>query len=394
MRIRNRKSYLSAMPEGAAPPNRNKTMTSRIYFAVLFAIAFYLLYVLANKIIFIESRGQVEVGRYLIHATVAGTIDPMTVKQGEAVKTGQPLITVRQPPTTRTRQNGEQFKASRDLELKKNEIISLEESSAKLADAGQAAAILPASILKLDNDARMKKIELSRLQEELKQLNTVIQGRQADQANRARLLELATVDPAISAREALEQQRLIAAIKGINGEIAAISRYREDLLAAEQMALRMKIAAIKNEVEPMQHYLDALQHGDDAGSLTEQLTAPIDGEIQAIFKVAGEQTAPGEPLLALRAPTAQVTVHGYFSEEQLPILSDRKKVKIIFPDGSTSQGVISNHYSIASSYREKLKNEYIPIKSAVLVEIIPGDNGEEARWRSFDRMDVTIRVSR
>lgn len=392
MRIRNRQSYLTSMPEGTAPANPAKTTTTRLYVAFLIAIVGYLCFIAVNKLLYIESRGQVEVGRYLIHATGTGTIDEILVKQGEEVSAGQLLVSLRPPPSAPQRQNTEQFKASRDLDLKKAEIATLEQVSTGLLSPTPPTAVLPASILKLDNDLRMKKIELALFSETL-------QGQdkgagQSAEMKRARLLELTIQDPTLTATADAERLRLLARIASAQREITALDRYRQEMLRAEQQALQIKIAAIKGEVEPLLSYLEALQQGEAYGVVSERLLSPINGDVQAIFKVSGEQASSGEPLLALRAPTAMVTVHGYFNEEQLPILQNNKQVRILFADGSTSQGRISNHYSIAASYREKLKNGYIPIKSAVLVEIVPADPNDDVRWRSFDRMDVTIRVRR
>jgi len=215
------------------------------------------------------------------------------------------------------------------------------------------------------------------------------------QAQRTRLLELGFQDSATSSMVDLERQRLAAKIGSSEQELAALIRYRQELLQAEQQALQIKIAAIKGEVGPLSTYLESLQKGEVSGGvLTAQVIAPLNGEVQAIFKVVGEQASPGEPLLALRSATATATVHGYFDEKYLSLLKSQKNVKILFPDGSTGRGVFANHYSIASSYPEKLKNQYIPIKSALLVEIVPADPDDAQRWRSFDRMDVTIRVRR
>lgn len=396
MKIRNKMTYFSSMPEGQAPKNPSKTLTSRIYFIALFCIVAYLIFYGTNRFLYLEARGQVEVGRYLIHANLDGTIDKILVSQGDTVSRGQTLVNILQPPTNRPSIAKDLLKTNLDISQKEADLQLFTTSLQTLSGPQQSNAeqtTLPVSIINIDNDIRIKQARLFQLEQQTVAGEPESQGAQTN-AN-LRLLELSRVDRSLLTKIMQEKQAIAIATESLKMEIDSLKRYRDELLGAERQRLALKIAAIKGDVALLQDYLVALeQDGHQISSIAEQLIAPINGQVQAIFKLAGEQTAIGEAVIALRSPESRVAIHGYFREDQLNHLIKDKRVKITFADNTSSTGIISNHYSIASSYREKLKNEYIPIQSAVLVEILPADPSEEERWRNFDRLDVTIKVKR
>nr|MBF0222396.1 hypothetical protein [Desulfobulbaceae bacterium] len=395
MKIRNKKTYFSSMPEGQAPYNPSRKLSSTIYFIALSAIVAYLIFYGTTRILYLEARGQVEVGRYLIHANLDGTINKILVSQGDTVSSGQSLVNILQP-TNKPSVAKDLLKTNLDINQKEAD-LQLLKSSFKTLSVQQSSTsdqtILPVSIIDIDNDIRIKQARLFQLEQQAKidpspNLAAPINDNQ-------RLLELSRNDRSQLTKLMQEKQVISLAADSLKMEIDSLKRYRDELLAAEQQKLALKIASLKGDVRLLQNYLASLeQEGNQISTIAEQLVAPINGQVQAIFKLAGEQTSIGEAILALRSPESRVAVHGYFREDQINHLTKDKRVKITFADHSSSTGIISNHYSIASSYREKLKDEYIPIQSAVLVEILPANPNDEERWRNFDRLDVTIKVKR
>lgn len=393
MNIRNRTRYFSSLPEGQAPANPAKKMTSRLYFLVLAGLIAYLLFYAADRMLYLETRGQVEVGRYLIHANLEGTIDEILVSPGDSVLPGQTLATIQQPPTNPPSFAKDLLKTKLDISQKEGDIKHLEESLQEIGGRTTKAAALPVAVIKLDHDLRQQEAKLAQLKRQQELLRPPEFA--SISAMDSRLLELSRLDRSQATKSAQQAQQLAFDIAQTSTEITSTKRYRQDLVAAERQALSLKIATMKGDVNLLQNYLLTMEQGGaDVSGIAEKLTSPIKGEVQAIFKLAGEQTSSGEAVLALRSPEAKVAIHGYFPEDQLICLTKDKRVKLTFADNSHSVGVISNHYSIASSYREKLKDAYIPIQSAVLVEILPLDQADEARWRSYDRLDVAIKVRR
>lgn len=396
MNIRNKKTYFTSLPEGKAPRNPAKKLSSLIYFLFLWGIIAYLAFYAFNRFVYIKARGQVEVGRYLIHANLDGTIDTILVSQGDSVASGQTLVQILQPPSNKPSVAKDVFKTNLDISQKKADLQLLESSILTLSSpqaAQKGQTILPVNIIKIDNDIRLKQAQLYQLEQQNSIIEEVPMLTQINENQR--LLELSRLDRKQAAKNLQEQQQIAIDVTSIKMELESLKQYRNELLNAERQKLSLKIAAIKGDVNLLQNYLISLeQGGNEIKTIAEKLIAPINGEVQAIFKLAGEQTSTGEAVLALRAPESKVAIHGYFREDQLNYLSKNKKVTVTFADRSSSTGIISNHYSIASSYREKLKNEYIPIQSSVLVEIRPLNPDDEEHWRSFDRLDVTIKVKK
>lgn len=398
MKLRNRTTHFSSLPEGAPPPNPKKRFTARLYFFVLFAVVAYLAYYGVMQLLYIETRGQVEVGRALIYAGTGGIIQEIHVQPGQAVEAGRLLATIIPPQKNPPSLAKDLLKAQEESAETAAELGRLRDMLAALeavaGDGAATAGALPKSILKIDNDIRLQKVALVRLEGRRKLTADILRQRE-ERAARQRLLELSRDNPKEDEPLRRELVELEAGVAGAAQELRALQQYRADELQAETEDMRRRAAALADTLKHREAYLAGLRaEGEVSLTVAERLTAPAGGSVQAIFRLTGEQANPGEAILALQTPEAQVAVRGYFSEDQLVHLEKNKRVTVLFPDHSSGEGVIRNHYSIAASYREAIKDKYIPVESTMLAEIMPADSAAEGTWRKFDRMDVRIRVKR
>lgn len=362
MRIRNRKTYFTTLPEGSAPEKTSKKISTILYFCFLFAIALYILFYVGFKFIYIERKGVVEVGRHLISSKVEGTIEEVRVLMGDTVDRSQLLIKIRPSFIQATSFTNR-----------------LTDSQNRLTD-NSYREISPAAsekIMKLDNEIRLTTIELRTARENYRLLKAQA-GQLIDEAFRDKLLEL---DTRPKRQTGLENSINKAAlkIKALKAVKQSLQKYRADILKSTG-----------NGFQPGPGKTGTPVRAGYGGVIT----SPVKGVVQTVFKEAGAQVFPGDALLALRQVNGKTAIHGFFKPEQVASVQKGKKVKIIFPDTSESTGIIGGHYAIAESYSKKLLDDYIPVRSEILVEIFPADTSDEEKWLHYDRMTVELRIRR
>lgn len=91
MKLRNRKSVVTNLPEGTAPVSRGARVTQWLYFLVLGGLLLYLGQFLLDRLLYLEARGQVEVAKTRIAPERAGVVGRLSVVEGQAVAAGDLL---------------------------------------------------------------------------------------------------------------------------------------------------------------------------------------------------------------------------------------------------------------------------------------------------------------
>lgn len=94
MRLRNRASLVTQMPEKSAPANTLSRLTQRAYQMTVALIALYLLYLFALQLLYYRSTGQIEVARTVISSPNSGTITELPVNETEHVQAGALLAVI------------------------------------------------------------------------------------------------------------------------------------------------------------------------------------------------------------------------------------------------------------------------------------------------------------
>lgn len=364
MRIRNRKTYFSTLPEGDAPGSRTQKLSTLLYFSFLGFIILYILYYIAIHLVSFERKGQVDVERHLIYSETDGTIEQIYVRKNDSVNRSQLLVTVR--PSS--------FGGS-----VRNPYSPEAKYRSSLLD----------KILRLDNDIRMADIDLERARNEYRQLKDQKNFHSAvDRHNR--LLELNINQKELSD---LEKE-----IDKVQLKLLSLAATRQSLVKYKNAILQHSYPGTgeggeKKPPDDPEAILNALKSPvvvkeAPVGSIY----APVKGSIRKLFKSENSQVFSGEAIMTLRPANGAVKIHGFFKNSQIKYIKKGKTVEITFPDDSKSTGTMGQHYTVATSYREKIREDYTPVTSDVLVEIHPLDDEEAGHWRKFDRMNVRLRI--
>jgi multidrug resistance efflux pump len=88
MRLRNRISYITSLPEKTATKRIKPKITRLLYFLSLGLIVIYLGYFIAGRFLYINGRGLVEVEKIQISSTHGGRIATLLAKEGQKIKKG------------------------------------------------------------------------------------------------------------------------------------------------------------------------------------------------------------------------------------------------------------------------------------------------------------------
>jgi len=94
VKLRNRKSYITNLPEGTAPANVKPKITQLVYFSILGLIVAYLVYIAIGRVFYLNARGQVEIEKTLISSARGGHISSLRVIEGQQLKKGDLIVRI------------------------------------------------------------------------------------------------------------------------------------------------------------------------------------------------------------------------------------------------------------------------------------------------------------
>lgn len=326
MKLRNRKGLVNHLPEGQAPVRRAPQLTRWLYFGLLFFVLGYLGYLVAQYLLYVEVRGQVEVDKTQVSPTRGGQLRDMVITEGVTVQAGQQLAAVD-------------------------------------PDARCAPTEPDPRLAKLDYDIRLLDGRLNLQRQQLQQLRAERRRydlRRALEMDGSRYRDLAGLE-----RE-LDKLRLDIRL---GDEELHLKRDTRAQLAAEPPPPRV-------ECEP------------------EILVAPFAARVITVHRRNHEYAGRGQPVLTLEALDAPVQIEAYADSRQYARWQAGDHVRVLFPDGSNSKGIIDAVQSAAYNTPARQWDDYVPVEARLRIHLRPADKGASRYWRTFDRMDVTVRMIR
>jgi len=395
MKIRNRQSYFTTVPEVPTPRQRRISVSRTVYLLCLAGLALYLLWLAGKAILFVSARGYVNIeGDRWIEAGGSGRIAAVLVQPEERVTAGQPLLAIdaaadRQPSPAMIR---DRLRTRRDLDAAKSALAAARETSRQLTrlrtdqltDGHDLPIVLPTELRRARDEYLQRQARLV-ANEELQRLLAT-----DEKVGRRRIFELArvTADDARTSR-----QRQLAATIGADRRWLAAQQHRIALLLDEyRQQVAAEIRRLERDIAAYTEYLQRLESSEPQGTVS--VVAPVDGRIIAVLVQPDTVVERGQPLLRLRPPTTQVRINAFFKLSHLERLQPGKRVRITFPDGTTGTGLVRAVYSTARTFPKPEYKDYMPIWVRANVEIEPVSEEEAARWRRYEQMDVKVRVRR
>lgn len=410
MKLRRRKTRLTTLPDSTPPPKRSRRSALWIYLLLLGLIVAYLVFHFLDRTVHYAVRGQVERDIFPVETDVEGRLTRFIVTADEAVHQGQPLAVVTQrhfsapPPSLSSR-----IKLAQELDRVTAEAQQVGqerqrlERAAQMPDNQEALVRLDPEVggelIKSRRDMALKRAVLKRLQTErtdleaqlaeidarYRQERTLELRRQDPQEARALEARLAEVTQrADSARIQLDALRLHRDAR-IQSEMESLGT-REALLTREKKELKSRLAALKNQAgSPLSGQISG------AGAT---IRAPLDGRVALFYTEVGRFCPKGASLLALARKPGQMRINGYFPLDAQPQVQPGAQIRIDFPDGYRTTGIVARAYATALPEPVKVTHKYVPVEVALKVEIHPLTEADAKRWAAYDQMDVRLKVRR
>jgi len=212
-----------------------------------------------------------------------------------------------------------------------------------------------------------------------------------------------------NALDRVRKKQLVQKIKLKNYELKQLSYRRSMELYANHnvnlQGLSDEILALKAGVELLnqQIYLrskamkkiSAIVYSA-RGCQDEMVRAPANGTVITIKHKVFEVLERTGSVMDFIKDKAAVHITANFRNDYYDSLSLGEKVDIRFPDGSKSQGVISEIKSTAIPFPEQENTHYLPYRTRIMVTIEPLEiDSSEAdqldHWRFFNEMEVEVR---
>jgi len=133
MKLRNRKSYMTSLPEGAPPKSYKPRITQLIYYAILLSVALYILYIFVSRFFYFNEMGFVEVDKTIISATYGGKILKLNLHEGQSINRNEIIAEIAaSKDCSANLNNARENKLKYDLALNQSKLSLLKRNIASL----------------------------------------------------------------------------------------------------------------------------------------------------------------------------------------------------------------------------------------------------------------------
>ena len=171
-------------------------------------------------------------------------------------------------------------------------------------------------------------------------------------------------------------------IERLNAEINEASAFMNKLgtmRTTDGAGQQMKVNAGQNK----------LSAGNGENNLTRYYLSPIDGTITKINFQSMEVALKSEIILSIHKPE-HIYVKVFFDQSDLKDVKIGDEVNVEFPDGTVSVGKIQRFYYATNALPEEFQKKYEPVTRTLLADVVPLNDEELKKWKTFYRMGVKI----
>lgn len=129
--------------------------------------------------------------------------------------------------------------------------------------------------------------------------------------------------------------------------------------------------------------------GNGENDLTRYYLSPIAGTITKINFQSMEVSLKSEIILSIHKPE-NIYIKAFFDQTDLKYVKVGDVIDVKFPDGTTSQGKVKRFYFATNALPEEFQRKYEPVTRTLLADILPLNDEELKKWRTFYRMGVQL----
>ena len=379
MRLHNRKTIINYVPEGN-PPKSDRTRVNialYLYVTVLILLFLYIIYIIYTKLRYVEFTGFIQVPKVVVKTHKDGVADKIFVKNGMAVKKGEPLFSIKYSVET-----------TLPISARLNVRTRLDDLRVKLnAVEVNLKHINTPDILRLKSQINSIKAQIISKEGLLKAMQKmVLQNRELNRTDR--LLELSTVNPDSLGSIKLNIERLKATLASLKSTLKSLEQERKSLEEAERASLLFRERSLKRSISLLKGELKQMGGTVFKTEVEDVVRAQLNGKVLEVNVVPHQSVAKGDSLAVIIPDKIKVKFLLVAGQKKLKYLKKGLKLSLVLPDGRELSGKLIDIYSSASKYQPKLTKNYWPLPSPVVGVI----NVENSPKELFDLDGVKIKA--
>ncbi|MCM8822425.1 MAG: HlyD family efflux transporter periplasmic adaptor subunit [Candidatus Omnitrophica bacterium] len=372
MRLRSKPSFIrTGEPERQA---KRKHIDQYIYFGIIIIIVVAVLFILSHRFFYVTGYGQIIIPYVDVQPIDDIRVLKYYVKEGQTVNQGDILFSYIEKEKDTSAGPGFYYQVMRDRQnlIRQAGKINLEKSA--LEKTGKF------SINQLEEQLAWKKKEKIYYQENLKKKIEELQ-------HMKKMALLETYLPFDIKNKEEEIEKIKFQISKIESDISTIEKEIEQL-KEKQRILLSNLDAERN----LMRSVPDIYWGTTEKSGTLNFPAPIGGIVARIHRQEKEVVLKGDNVMSI-CKIGETKIKGYFEQKDYVHLTKDKMVKIVFPDNTKKEGIITNVYFATMPQPPEFQKKYEPLHRSVIVDILPC-KWEIEPFKELYKMSVKIYVSK
>lgn len=192
-------------------------------------------------------------------------------------------------------------------------------------------------------------------------------------------------------KKLVAQETLRRALEVEYGHVAQ----RQKLELAVQ-SLQFEINLLSSEIQQQKKRLKSIkrQRYSRRNCQIEDILAPKDGVVHALILGRYEVASSGDPIMSFVSDDARVYVETYINDDNLERLTAGKSAVILLPNKEESGAVIESVRSSAVLREEREWDQYMPVKTKLLLRLTPESEQQALLWKKYDRMNIKVSIQK
>lgn len=360
--FRRNESVLKGLEIRSEEKKKGKINWDRIiYISLLVIVLFFVARYSIKTLFFIEGSGQVQLKNISIQNMDDCRVIKIYVKEGQKVKIGDSLFTY---------------------------LLNDEAKNGEGSGFGAGSGEFNAQSKK-QGDVSWSEREVFKVKEEIKINNLLIaekiklRNRYTNELQRIRNEVMLDVLP----RSELDNQ--LARISQLNFDIQTL-KGKTSMLAASL-----------NQLDGMKRDLSSTSnttysgtgYGSGINSNQKVFYSPIEGTVTTITKNEYEVALQSEEIMSVLKPE-NISIRGFFRQEDLASLKIGDRVNLTFPDGTKGTGIIKRFYYATYKLPDEFQKKHEPTTRSLTVDIYPESKEDLKFWRTYWKMAVKLSKSK
>ena len=355
----NRKASMLRNMEEEKITKKTKNWDKIIYYVVLGLITFFIFRYFIDRVFYVHAEGQVMFNSIKIRVPDDITVHYFKVSEGDTVLYGDTLFAY---TTARDEQNRGAFafqikddNSSNSSSWQQREVYQLNKNirlnRLRIGENINLIAWYKSEIIKLENQV---------------------------------ILEISTKNKLDSYQSQLE--KLTIENKKYNSEIMVFRSMITELGGQAQEPVNDS----ENESQKVTPY-----SGGGAGymSMKRLYISPMSGVVTRIYKRPNEVALKSDEIMNLHQQES-IFIKTFFLQEDLESINVGDIVKLKFPNGASSHGIIKRFYSATYRLPPEFQKKYESTTRSIAADIYPVNDDELGEWQKFYKISVHIKKSR